>query len=54
METEAYSYEAELVSRNIANTRIGFWLSLSQPGFQLTAGMTEPMFSDEGILKIKY
>lgn len=25
------------------------WLSFSQPGFQLTAGRAEPMFSDEGI-----
>lgn len=30
-----------------------FWLSFSQPGSQHTAGRAEPMFSDEGILRIK-
>jgi len=27
---------------------------ISQPGSQLTAGRTEPMFSDEGMPRIKY
>lgn len=34
---------------NKVNTKMRSWLSFSQPGFQLTAGRAEPVFSDEGI-----